>query len=57
MSISLIAPGLVLLGLVVVLVFGLMGLFKAFYKKVDQGTALIVNDMSVARRRCISPAR
>jgi uncharacterized membrane protein YqiK len=28
------------------LVFGLMGLFKAFYKKVDQGTALIVNDMS-----------
>jgi len=46
MSISLIAPGLVLLGLVVVLVFGLMGLFKAFYKKVDQGTALIVNDMS-----------
>ena len=56
MSISLIAPGLVLLGLVVVLVFGLMGLFKAFYKKVDQGTALIVNDMS-SQPMCISPAR
>ena len=46
MSMSLIAPGLVGLGLVLILVFGLMGLFKAFYKKVDQGTALIVNDMS-----------
>ena len=42
MSMSLIAPGLVGLGLVLILVFGLMGLFKAFYKKVDQGTALIV---------------
>ena len=46
MSMSLIAPGLVGLGLVLILVFGLMGLFKSFYKKVDQGTALIVNDMS-----------
>ena len=46
MSMSLILPGLVGLGLVLILVFGLMGLFKAFYKKVDQGTALIVNDMS-----------
>jgi uncharacterized membrane protein YqiK len=35
--------GLVVL---VVLVFGLVGLFKAFYRKVDQGTALIINDLS-----------
>jgi uncharacterized membrane protein YqiK len=46
MSTSLIAPALVGLGLFLIVVFGLMGLFKAFYKKVDQGTALIVNDMS-----------
>ena len=46
MSMSLIAPLLVGLGLVLVLVFGLIGLFKAFYRKVEQGTALIVNDMS-----------
>lgn len=37
-----------IIGLVVLLVFavGLVGLFKAFYRKVDQGTALIVNDLS-----------
>ena len=46
MSMSLILPGLVGIGLLLVVVFGLMGLFKAFYRKVDQGTALIVNDMS-----------
>lgn len=40
------APLLIGTGLVLVSVFGLFGLFKAFYKKVDQGTALIVNDMS-----------
>ena len=46
MSMSLILPILVGVGLLLVVVFGLMGLFKAFYRKVDQGTALIVNDMS-----------
>ena len=46
MSMSLILPGLVGIGLLLVVVFGLMGLFKAFYRKVEQGTALIVNDMS-----------
>ena len=36
------------IGLVVLMVlgFGFIGIFKAFYKKVEQGTALIVNDMS-----------
>lgn len=37
---------LVIIGCIVVFLLGLAGLFKAFYKKVDQGTALIVNDMS-----------
>lgn len=46
MSMSLIAPLLVGLGVLLVLIFGLIGLFKAFYRKVEQGTALIVNDMS-----------
>ena len=30
----------------VVLMLGLLGMFKAFYVKVPQGTALIVNDLS-----------
>ena len=46
MTFAQIAPFLVGLGVLLVFIFGLMGLFKAFYKKVDQGTALIVNDMS-----------
>ena len=46
MSMSLILPFLVGLGVLLVLALGIFGLFKAFYKKVDQGTALIVNDMS-----------
>ena len=39
-------PLLLGVGLVVLLVVGLLALFKAFYIKVPQGTALIVNDMS-----------
>ena len=39
-------PVLVGIGLVVLLIVGLLALFKAFYIKVPQGTALIVNDMS-----------
>lgn len=31
---------------IVVLFFGTVGLFRAFYRKVPQGTALIINDMS-----------
>lgn len=42
---NLVVPAMILLGLVVV-IFGMVGLFKAFYRKVDQGTALIINDMS-----------
>jgi len=38
--------GALILGCVVLFVFGLLLLFKAFYIKVPQGTALIVNDMS-----------
>ena len=33
---------------IVVLFFGTVGLFRAFYRKVPQGTALIINDMSSA---------
>ncbi|KLI98857.1 hypothetical protein [Luteimonas sp. FCS-9] len=46
MSVATLAPFLIGLGIVVVVLLGAAGLFKAFYKKVDQGTALIVNDMS-----------
>lgn len=46
MEFAMIAPLLVGAGILVVVVVGLALLFKAFYKKVDQGTALIVNDMS-----------
>lgn len=41
-----IMPFLIGLGLVLACIFGFFGLFKAFYIKVPQGTALIVNDLS-----------
>ena len=37
---------LTITGAVIVMLLGIVGLFKAFYIKVPQGTALIVNDMS-----------
>ncbi|BDU15178.1 hypothetical protein [Lysobacter auxotrophicus] len=46
MSVSLVLPFLIGAGILLVVMLGLFGLFKAFYVKVDQGTALIVNDMS-----------
>ena len=46
MSMSLLAPVLIGIAFALVVIFGLIGLFKAFYRKVEQGTALIVNDMS-----------
>lgn len=46
MEVAMIAPFLIGLGGLLVLLIGIAGLFKAFYKKVDQGTALIVNDLS-----------
>lgn len=46
MSVSLILPFLIGAGVLLIVMLGLFGLFRAFYIKVDQGTALIVNDMS-----------
>lgn len=43
---ALIAPILTVVGFLLLLLLGLAALFKAFYIKVEQGTALIVNDMS-----------
>ncbi|AKJ42651.1 flotillin family protein [Pragia fontium] len=41
-----IMPFLTIIASVIIVILGLFGLFKAFYIKVPQGTALIVNDMS-----------
>jgi uncharacterized membrane protein YqiK len=46
MNEAVIMPFLTVVGIIIVLVFGLFALFKAFYIKVPQGTALIVNDLS-----------
>ena len=46
MSMSLIMPFIVGTGALLVVLLGIFGLFKAFYVKVEQGTALIVNDLS-----------
>lgn len=46
MEFALFAPFLIGIGILLVVLVGIAGLFKAFYKKVDQGTALIVNDLS-----------
>ena len=45
-SLSLMLPFLIGLGVLLIVVFGLIGLIRAFYVKVEQGTALIVNDLS-----------
>ena len=45
-SLEMVMPFLMGLGLFFLLLFGFFALFKAFYIKVPQGTALIVNDMS-----------
>ncbi|WP_235428039.1 flotillin family protein [Xenorhabdus khoisanae] len=39
-------PFLIIVATIIVVILGFFGLFKAFYIKVPQGTALIVNDMS-----------
>nr|WP_298166817.1 flotillin family protein [uncultured Pseudomonas sp.] len=46
MNIATLLPLLMGAGLVILLIVALLALFKAFYIKVPQGTALIVNDMS-----------
>lgn len=46
MTLASVLPFLFIVGCVLALLLGVAGLFKAFYRKVDQGVALIVNDMS-----------
>ncbi|MCP5019927.1 MAG: hypothetical protein GY938_32270 [Ketobacter sp.] len=46
MDLSIIMPVLTVVGFILLVLVGLLSLFKAFYIKVDQGKALIVNDMS-----------
>ncbi|GKX50924.1 flotillin family protein [Budvicia aquatica] len=46
MSMADLMPFFTIVGAVIVFILGFFGLFKAFYIKVPQGTALIVNDMS-----------
>lgn len=45
-DLSVLMPVLTGIGIFFVILMGFAGLFKAFYMKVEQGTALIVNDMS-----------
>ncbi len=45
-DLSVLMPVVFGVGIVFVILMGLAALFKSFYIKVDQGTALIVNDMS-----------
>lgn len=46
MNLATLMPFLVGIGIVLLILIGFFALFKAFYVKVPQGTALIVNDMS-----------
>ncbi|SDV99572.1 flotillin family protein [Marinobacter mobilis] len=46
MDLSWVMPVLVTIAVLVVSLLAILSLFKAFYRKVDQGQALIVNDMS-----------
>ena len=46
MDFSWVMPALVVVGVIVLVIVSIMLLIKAFYKKIDQGQALIVNDMS-----------
>ena len=45
-NLAMIMPVLYTVGVIFIFLLGFAALFKAFYVKVDQGTALIVNDMS-----------
>lgn len=45
-NLTVLFPVLIGVAVVIVLIMGFAGLFKSFYYKVEQGTALIVNDMS-----------
>ncbi|AWS49896.1 MULTISPECIES: flotillin family protein [Providencia] len=46
MDLAALMPFLTIIGGIILVILGFFGLFKAFYIKVPQGTALIVNDMS-----------
>ncbi|MCG8610872.1 MAG: hypothetical protein MI864_10095 [Pseudomonadales bacterium] len=46
MDLSIVMPILVSVGVIIGIILGILALFKAFYIKVEQGQALIVNDMS-----------
>ena len=46
MSMSLLLPFALGAGILLLMLLGTFALFKAFYMKVEQGTALIINDMS-----------
>lgn len=46
MNLATLMPFLIGIGIVLLILIGFFALFKAFYIKVPQGTALIVNDMS-----------
>jgi uncharacterized membrane protein YqiK len=46
MSASLLLPFALGVGILLLMLLGTIALFKAFYMKVEQGTALIINDMS-----------
>ncbi|HEV3050162.1 MAG TPA: hypothetical protein VGX50_07630, partial [Longimicrobium sp.] len=46
MSTSVLMPFLVGAGVLIVVLLGTFAMFSAFYVKVEQGTALIVNDLS-----------
>lgn len=46
MDLAFVMPFLTIIGCVILVILGIFGLFKAFYIKVPQGTALIVNDMT-----------
>ena len=46
MNLSWIMPLLITVSALVIALFAILALFKAFYRKIDQGQALIVNDLS-----------
>ncbi|BBI53788.1 hypothetical protein HORIV_62090 [Vreelandella olivaria] len=46
MDLSWIMPLLVSISVIVIALLVILSLFKAFYRKIDQGQALIVNDLS-----------
>ncbi len=46
MAVSALMPIAIVVGVIILVLLGIAAIFKSFYVKVEQGTALIVNDMS-----------